>query len=127
MTRLGGCRIWYFLNLILSNVLCLCLQDGSWQCFRGDGSGEDLIFRVERTLNTLTRTEFNIFLGGANCEDSTDFKMKGCPFQRSCTIYKGNSIVAQVLMLTTLQLRFCKPLYSEWNHFILSRMNFWVN
>ncbi|RVW56886.1 Protein LURP-one-related 7 [Vitis vinifera] len=71
------------------------MLDGSWQCFRGDGSGEDLIFRVERTLNTLTRTEFNIFLGGANCEDSTDFKMKGCPFQRSCTIYKGNSIVAQ--------------------------------
>ncbi|XP_034688639.1 protein LURP-one-related 7 [Vitis riparia] len=77
-------------------------HDGSWQCFRGDGSGEDLIFRVERTLNTLTRTEFNIFLGGANCEDSTDFKMKGCPFQRSCTIYKGNSIVAQTSLMYKL-------------------------
>ncbi|CAK9186475.1 unnamed protein product [Ilex paraguariensis] len=71
-------------------------HNGSWQGFKGDNSKEDLIFRVERTINTLSKTEFDVFLAAEKCEDSnSDFKMKGSPFQRSCTIYKGNSIVAQ--------------------------------
>uniref|UniRef100_A0A5B7AXH3 Protein LURP-one-related 7 n=1 Tax=Davidia involucrata TaxID=16924 RepID=A0A5B7AXH3_DAVIN len=79
-------------------------QNGSWQGFRGHNSEEkDLIFRVERTLNTFRRTEFEVFLVGENWEDSkSDFKMKGCPFQRSCTIYKGNSIVAQTSLMYKL-------------------------
>lgn len=57
------------------------------------------MFRVQRTLSRLTRTEFEVFLVGENREESTsDVKLKGFPFRRSCTIYKGNSIVAQVLI-----------------------------
>ncbi|KAA8543686.1 hypothetical protein F0562_021568 [Nyssa sinensis] len=77
---------------------------GSWQGFRGTDSEEkDLVFRVERTLNTLSTSEFEGFLVGENWEDSkSDFKMKGCPFQRSCTIWKGNSILAQTSLMYKL-------------------------
>lgn len=69
-----------------------------WQGFQGDDDGEkDLMFRVQRTLNRLTRTEFDVFLVRENQEESTsDVKLKGFPCQRSCTIFEGNSIVAQV-------------------------------
>lgn len=57
------------------------------------------MFRVEKTVDKLTRTEFEIFLIGEESEDSkTDFKMRGSPFKRSCTIYKDDSIVAEVLL-----------------------------
>lgn len=61
------------------------------------------MFRVQRTKNRLTRTEFDVFLVGENREESTsDVKLKGFPFRRSCTIFKGNSIVAQVRMINIL-------------------------
>ncbi|XP_048324439.1 pentatricopeptide repeat-containing protein ELI1, chloroplastic isoform X2 [Ziziphus jujuba] len=67
---------------------------GCWKGFKGNG--EELIFRVQRTKNTLTTTELEVFLAGSNLEDNTsDFKVKGCPFMRSCTVYRGNDIVAQ--------------------------------
>ncbi|KAG6607355.1 Protein LURP-one-related 7, partial [Cucurbita argyrosperma subsp. sororia] len=70
----------------------------SWQGFKGDIGEQDLLFKVERTLNKLRRTEFKVFLVGENSDDSNaSLEMKGFPFQRSCTIYKGNAIVAQVL------------------------------
>ncbi|CAN6707191.1 unnamed protein product [Malus baccata var. baccata] len=57
---------------------------------------KDLKFRVKRTKNKLTRTELEMFLVGENSADpACDFKVKGFPFQKSCTIYKGNEIVAQ--------------------------------
>ncbi|KAL7173066.1 hypothetical protein ACSBR2_032521 [Camellia fascicularis] len=72
-------------------------QNGSWQGFKRDNSEEVMIFRVERTLNALFRTELDVFPVGENGEESkSDFKMKGSPFHRSCTIYSGNSIMAQV-------------------------------
>ncbi|GFZ01707.1 hypothetical protein Acr_15g0003160 [Actinidia rufa] len=77
-------------------------QNGSWQGFTGNNSEEkDLLFRVERTLNAFNRTEFKVFPIGENGgEDSkSDFQMKGSPFYRSCTIYKGNSVLAQVFTL----------------------------
>ncbi|KAI3746054.1 hypothetical protein L6452_08473 [Arctium lappa] len=76
----------------------LCEQKGTWQGFRKNSSEEkDLMFKVERTTNTLTRLEFQVFLtnGYGNPNNESDFKMRGSPFYRSCTIYNGNSIVAQ--------------------------------
>ncbi|KAM2654165.1 hypothetical protein EV2_025707 [Malus domestica] len=62
----------------------------------GDSEEKDLKFRVKRTKNKLTRTELEVFLVGENSADpACDFKVKGFPFQKSCTIYKGNEIVAQ--------------------------------
>lgn len=80
------------------------LQNGCWQGFRGDDSREEnFLFRVERTVHTLSRTECEVFLVNGDLEGlKSDFKMKGCPFQRSCTIYSGNSIVAQVWFILLL-------------------------
>ncbi|KAI3729819.1 hypothetical protein L6452_18489 [Arctium lappa] len=63
------------------------------------------MFRVERTTNTLTRFEFQVFLtnGYGNPNNESDFKMRGSPFYRSCTIYNGNSIVAQEERCSTLR------------------------
>lgn len=69
-----------------------------------DANGEeDLIFRSERIQDTFNKTEFDLFLVHENCEQSRpDLKIKGRPFYRACTIYKGNSIVAQVYFLKSL-------------------------
>ncbi|KAI3770834.1 hypothetical protein L6452_01979 [Arctium lappa] len=80
-------------------------QKGTWQGFRKNSSEEkDLMFRVERTTNTLTRLEFQVFLtnGYGNPNNESDFKMRGSPFYRSCTIYNGNSIVAQTSLMYKL-------------------------
>lgn len=79
-------------------------KSGSWQGFRGvDCSETNFIFRVRKTLNTVTRTEFEAFLVNEDLEDmKSDFKMKGSPFQRSCTIYRGNAIVAQTSLMYKL-------------------------
>lgn len=89
------------------------LQGGSWQGFKGNGAEEDLIFRVERTKNKLTRTELEVFLVRNNPGDPTpQFKVKGCPFMRSCTIYKGNEIVAQVYFATKCSMQWhCSIVY----------------
>lgn len=77
---------------------------GSWQCFKGNGSEEsDLICRVDRTLKAFTKTEFEILPAGEIGEESkSDFKMKGSPFYRSCTVYRGNSILAQTSLMYKL-------------------------
>ncbi|GLT80700.1 hypothetical protein SLA2020_521250 [Shorea laevis] len=78
-------------------------QGGSWEGFRGDDADNNLLFRVERTRNQFTRTELEVFLDGVNREDSSpDFKVRGCPFQKSCFIYRGDSIVAQTSLMYKL-------------------------
>ncbi|CAA2970571.1 Hypothetical predicted protein [Olea europaea subsp. europaea] len=83
------------------------VNKGSWQCFRGKESrDEELIFKVERTVDEFTRTEFEISLTGENNEVSkTELKMKGSPFKRSCTIYKGDSIVAETSLMHKLGIK----------------------
>ncbi|XP_059626406.1 protein LURP-one-related 7 [Cornus florida] len=81
-------------------------HNGSWQGFKAGDTEEYLIFEVERTPNSPGRTEFEVVLVGEHSEDSnSDFKMKGCPSQRSCTIYRGNSIVAQTSLMYKLGIR----------------------
>ncbi|GMP48975.1 hypothetical protein CsSME_00016133 [Camellia sinensis var. sinensis] len=54
-------------------------------------------------MNSLSGTEFEVSIVGENWEESkSDFKMKGSLFYRSCTIYKGNSIVAQTSLMYKL-------------------------
>ncbi|XP_057953321.1 protein LURP-one-related 7 [Malania oleifera] len=75
-------------------------SNGSWQGFKQD---TQLIFRVERKLKTFSKTELEVFLVGENRGGlDSSFKMIGCPFQRSCTIYRGNSIVAQTKLMYKL-------------------------
>lgn len=94
---------WAFFNL-LNYFVCyihivLVLQKRSWQGFRGNDKEKDLIFTVDKVVDEFSRTEFKILLVGQNNEDSkTELLMKGSPFKRACTIYKGDTIVAQVLL-----------------------------
>lgn len=78
-------------------------QGGAWQGYRGEGlEWKDLIFRVERTLHSRLRTELEVFFGGENWEGQVpDFRVKGSPFHRSCIIYRGNSIAAQVMKFSS--------------------------
>ncbi|KAG4206707.1 hypothetical protein ERO13_A03G024700v2 [Gossypium hirsutum] len=81
-------------------------NDGSWQGFKGDGGDKDLIFKVQRVLTKFTRTELEVFLVSENQgqgELTCDLKVIGCHFQRSCTIYKGDSIVAQTSLMHKLR------------------------
>lgn len=83
------------------------LVKGSWQGFMAsDNEEKELMFSVNRTLNTFTKLEFDIFLGDGRGECAeVDLKMKGSAFKRSCTIYKGNSIVAETSLMHTLGFR----------------------
>ncbi|KAF2296869.1 hypothetical protein P3X46_022136 [Hevea brasiliensis] len=80
------------------------LNNRSWHVFKEGEEGEKkMIFRVQRTLNKFSRSEIEAFLVRENSAESTsDFKVKGCSFQRSCTIYGGNSIVAQTSLMYKL-------------------------
>ncbi|CAN0903788.1 Protein LURP-one-related 7 [Linum grandiflorum] len=78
------------------------LDKGSWEGFEGGEDAEkEMLFRVRRTVNKLCRTEFEVFLSSQD-QSKPDFKVKGCCFQRSCTIYGGDSIVAQTSLMYKL-------------------------
>lgn len=83
------------------------LVKGSWQGFMASDTDEkELMFSVNRTITTFTKLEFDIFLGDGHGEGTeADLKMKGSAFKRSCTIYKGNSIVAETSLMYTLGFR----------------------
>ncbi|OVA17233.1 LURP1-like domain [Macleaya cordata] len=89
--------------------------DGGWEGFRGES--RELIFRVEKKRpQSSRRRELEIFLVGDyinrnnnNREEEDSIKSAdlikaiGCPFHRSCTIYRGNSIIAQTSLLYKLR------------------------
>ncbi|CAN4101090.1 unnamed protein product [Withania somnifera] len=83
------------------------LGKGSWQGFMvSDNEEKELMFTVNRTINTFTKLEFDIFLGDGHGEGGeADLEMKGSAFKRSCTIYKGNSIVAATSLMYTIGFR----------------------
>lgn len=85
-------------------ISILKVKTGSWQGFRVHDNREELIFRAEERQNKLTKTEFDIFLIGENNQRS-DFKMKGCPFKRSCTVYKDDSILAETSLMYKLGIK----------------------
>lgn len=69
--------------------------------FKLDGDQEKrLILTAQKTRRTLMRTEFDVVLSAEISDGSTaSFRMVGFPFQRSCTIYRGDSIAAQVQVM----------------------------
>ncbi|XP_062171285.1 protein LURP-one-related 7 [Alnus glutinosa] len=75
-------------------------HDGSWEGFKGDKDEKDLIFRVRRK----GKTEFEVFLD----DSASELKLKGSAFQKSCTIYKGNAIIAQTSLMYKLRQLFVR-------------------
>ncbi|CAA6654663.1 unnamed protein product [Spirodela intermedia] len=69
-----------------------------WKVFRGDSTDDsDLLFSVKKSSLLQLKTKLDVFLAGKK-EEVCDFSVKGSYFERSCTIYKGDSsvIVAQL-------------------------------
>lgn len=70
-----------------------------WEAFRGESTElKDLIFSVKRSLMFQTKIKLDVFLASNIKENTSDFKVKGSWFERSCVVYAGDShnIVAQV-------------------------------
>ncbi|TKY56573.1 LURP-one-related 7 [Spatholobus suberectus] len=79
-------------------------HNGSWKCYKGDNDGNnELVFRVQRTLKTLTRVELEVLFHGERSNDEgCDLKVMGSPFRRSCSIYKDVDLVAQSSLMYKL-------------------------
>lgn len=55
------------------------------------------MFTVKKICDYQFKSELDIFLSGTDDADQRSrFRLKGSPFCRSCTIYSGDAIVAQV-------------------------------
>lgn len=70
-----------------------------WEVYRGDSSNsKDLLFSAKKSSLLQLKTALDVFLAANTKEDVPDFKIKGSWFERSCTIYLGNSstIIAQM-------------------------------
>ncbi|XP_058734595.1 protein LURP-one-related 15-like [Vicia villosa] len=70
-----------------------------WEAFRGESTElKDLIFSVRRSLMFQTKIKLDVFLASNIKENTSDFKVKGSWFERSCVVYAGDShnIVAQM-------------------------------
>ncbi|KAM1442313.1 hypothetical protein FF1_010045 [Malus domestica] len=70
-----------------------------WQVFRGDSKdSRNLIFSAKRSSLLQFNTKLDVFLAQNTAENAPDFRVKGSWFERSCTIYAGNSstIIAQM-------------------------------
>ncbi|KAF7816196.1 protein LURP-one-related 7 isoform X1 [Senna tora] len=83
-------------------------HDGFWECYKGDSNEDkDLVFTVHRSRKTFTRVELQVFLVGETSEGSTsNFRVTGCPFQRSCKIFRGNDVLAQTCLMYKLNQTF---------------------
>ncbi|KAJ8650832.1 hypothetical protein MRB53_003855 [Persea americana] len=69
-----------------------------WEAFRGDSTdSKDLLFSVKKSSLFQIKTELDVFFSTNKSEDVSDLKIIGSYFERSCTIFHGNSnvIVAQ--------------------------------
>lgn len=70
-----------------------------WEVYRGDSSNsKDLLFSAKKSSMLQLKTALDVFLAANTKEDVPDFTVKGSWFERSCTIYLGNSstIIAQM-------------------------------
>jgi len=74
-----------------------------WELHKGDvEKRKDLVLTVKRTSKRFSKTESEVSFAG---ESSENLVIKGVPFQKSCTIYSQDSIVAQVKILIFSQLQ----------------------
>ncbi|WCJ34823.1 hypothetical protein M5689_016108 [Euphorbia peplus] len=98
-------RKWAVLDHLGATVFSVHrLPKGNWHGYKGDGEAEkELVFKVQRTVNEFCKTELEVsFIKENSGEFTSDLKVKGCVFQRSFTIYAGNSIVAQASLMYKL-------------------------
>ncbi|KAI3674785.1 hypothetical protein L2E82_51900 [Cichorium intybus] len=93
-------------NPVLSFQKKLLSVHNRWVVFRGESSDtKDIIFTAKQSSLIQFKTSLDVFLGYNEKESACDFKVKGSWFDRSCTIYAGdtNTIVAQMHKKHTVQ------------------------
>ncbi|KAL7583323.1 protein LURP-one-related 10 [Lactuca sativa] len=93
-------------NPILSFQKKLLSVHNRWVVFRGDSSdAKDIIFSAKQSSLIQFKTSLDVFLGFNEKENVCDYKVKGSWFDRSCTIYAGETttIVAQMHKKHTVQ------------------------
>ncbi|CAA7037952.1 unnamed protein product [Microthlaspi erraticum] len=77
------------------------LHNGMWELHKGDVENrKELVLTVKRTANRFSKIELEVSFTG---ESSQHLVIKGCPFQKSCTIYSQDSIVAQTSLMYKLR------------------------
>ncbi|KAM7463908.1 hypothetical protein LguiA_032029 [Lonicera macranthoides] len=89
------------LNPLVSLQQKILTAHKRWHVFRGDSSEpEDLLFSIKKSSMVQFKRELDldVFLASNSKEDKCDFKVKGSWFERSCSIYAGESltIIAQM-------------------------------
>ncbi|KAJ3697313.1 hypothetical protein LUZ61_001018 [Rhynchospora tenuis] len=70
-----------------------------WNVYRGDWKDQrDLLFTVKKVCMLQLKTELDVFLARNTTEQHCDFKVKGSSFERSWTLYLGdsNTIIARM-------------------------------
>ncbi|KAL1307944.1 hypothetical protein HN51_049860 [Arachis hypogaea] len=68
-----------------------------WRVHRGKSSDDkDVIFGVRRSHPMDMKPRLDVFMPGNTDEDVSNFQVVGSHTQKSCTIYKGDTIIAQV-------------------------------
>ncbi|KAL8102106.1 protein LURP-one-related 15-like [Apium graveolens] len=82
-------------NPILSLQQKIISLHRRWEVYRGDSKdSRDLLFTVKKSSLLQFKTQLDVFLASNTSEHNCDFKIKGSWFERSCSIYAGNSSVA---------------------------------
>lgn len=82
-------------NALLTMKRKLLSLHQMWEAYRGEETTqENLLFTARTSKVFQLRTSLNICLPGSNSQ--TDFKVKGSFFERSCTIYQGTNVIAEM-------------------------------
>lgn len=95
-----------------STLVTVRSSEGVWQAFRGISSEpKDVIFSAKIMCASSKRKEVHVLVPPrSSLEDpKPSYMLIGNPFQRACTVIKGNSIVAQA----NLPYKLNKPVYSR--------------
>ncbi|XP_078428983.1 protein LURP-one-related 15-like [Wolffia australiana] len=77
-----------------------------WKVYRGSSTDDkDLLFVAKRSHMLQLKTSLDVFLAANTSKNVPDFKVKGSFFERSCSVYVGDtsSIVAQMKKQYTLK------------------------
>ena len=69
----------------------------TWEAFLGDGSSPgNLLFTASKSALLQFKTSVNVYLGSNSLLRHSDFKVKGSYINRSCTIYQGTRVIAEM-------------------------------
>eukprot|EP01018_Ginkgo_biloba_P000288 Gb_02701 [translate_table: standard] len=68
-----------------------------WEAFRGDNSdAQNLLFSAKKSSLFQLKTSLDVFMASNTQQQVCDFKVKGSYLERSCTIYQGSRVIAEM-------------------------------